>query len=104
MPRKRTVTAERTTTVTERVTATETFGDTLPPFAPGWAGVPALSAQDWREQRAGQVERCMDFLWLWAGSSPPGAPAPESLLRDAVTILRAGPAATPLELCLGRSI
>lgn len=103
MPRRRTVTAERTTTVTERVTATETTGDVLA-VAPGWDTRSVLTPHDWREQRAGQVDRCLDFLSLWAVSSDAPAEPPGSLVRDAVTILRAGPSATPLELTLGRSI
>jgi len=106
MPRNRKgrFTAERTTTVTERVTI-ETHHDTslepLPHFAgPSWDG--HTMRNRYREQRATQVGRCADFLALWDASAEPGATVPDRLIAEAAIILRAGPGATPLELTLGR--
>jgi hypothetical protein len=97
--------------VTERITVeADTLTDRLGPLeplelAPGWEPRrEAVTGPSLRAQRAGQVERCLDFLTLWAVSSPPGAPVPPRLIGDATIILRAGPGATPLELELGRSV
>ena len=96
MPRK--LTLERT--VTER--ATLEHDDTTPiAWAPGWDQVPT-ERHLYLAQRAGQVERCADFLALWDASAAPGTEVPERLIAEAAIILRAGPGASPLELCLGR--
>ena len=128
MPRKR-LTLERT----ERVTIEE-HEDTAPlAWAPGWDGTPPgafhRTGSFYRAQRAGQVERCEDFLALWSASvrprvgwdvnggyssaawpptvDPDGGynnPGPERLIAEAAIILRAGPNATPSELYLGRTV
>ena len=97
MPRKR-VTIERT----ERAIIEEDDGlAPLPHFAgPSWDS--HTTGHRIREQRHGQVERCADFLTLWAASADPGAMVPDRLSAEAAIILRAGPGATPLELTLGR--
>ena len=104
MPRDRKgrFTAERTTTtVTERLTIERHHDDTQPiAWAPGWDH--NSPRRYYRDQRAGQVERCADFLALWAASAAPGTPTPDRLITEAAIILRAGPGATPLELTLGR--
>ena len=108
MPRDRKgrFTAERTTTtVTERVTIDH--DDTQPiNWAPGWGDdvrvMPDFRAGAARRQRAAQVERCADFLALWAASAQPSADPPDRLIAEAAIILRAGPGASPLELTLGR--
>lgn len=123
MPRKRTLTARRTTT--EEVTITEEHDNTLPGarFAPGWLDV--LPDEVALEQRRQQAFRCLDLLWLHAASMAPDAdldaainaakaadrfdvfadllPEPEALKEASVTVLRAGPGATPLELEHGRT-
>jgi len=101
-------TAERTqttTTVTERVTIdhddTLTDLSPLPWFAgPSWDTPTAGHAR--REHLTGQVANCLDHLETWAESAPPGTQPPDVLIREATVILRAGPAATPLELTRGR--
>jgi hypothetical protein len=107
MSRKR-LTVERTERVTLEHDDTAPIihhdaGDTAPlAWAPGWdARHPAAF---YREQRAGQVERCADFLALWDVSAAPGTPVPDRLIAEAAIILRAGPNATPLELYLGRTV
>ena len=78
-------TAERTTEtttqrVTERITVEEAdtltdglaYDDVLVP-ARGWdpnTGYTGISARELREQRDGQIERDLRFLWLWAESNP----------------------------------
>lgn len=100
--RQRTITAKRTTT--EELTVTETHDDTTPAaFAPGWDALPGMTRSQYLGQRREQVGRCLNLLELWDASAEPGAEPPESLVRDAVTILRAGPGATPMEQLLGRS-
>ena len=102
MPRDRKgrFTAERTTTtITERVTIHH--DDTQPiTWAPGWDQ--RTSRHNYLAQRATQVAQCVDHLATWAESAPPGTQPPEVLIREATVILRAGPAATPLELTRGR--
>ena len=81
----------------------DTLGDLtpLPHFAgPSWDG--HTPGQVHREQRATQVAICLDHLETWAASAPMDAEPPEVLIREATVILRAGPAATPLELTRGR--
>jgi hypothetical protein len=103
-----------TTRVTERITAE--YDDTLYPLptatvattgvlgvAPGWDDGPT-DRHLYLAQRAGQVDRCLDFLTVWAVSAAPGAPVPPRLIGDATVILRAGPGATVSELELGRTV
>jgi len=83
----------------------DTLGDLtpLPPAAPGWDnwyGWHDSSAL--RKMRTRQVERCVDHLATWDASAAADADVPEVLIREATVILRAGPAATPLELTRGR--
>jgi hypothetical protein len=106
-PRTGRFTAERTTTtITERVTIHH--DDTQPiSWAPGWDNISAYRVthqvgRSYREQRAGQVANCLDHLLTWDESAPFDAEVPEVLIREATVILRAGPAATPLELTRGR--
>jgi len=91
MPKR--VTIERERAVIEE--------DTTPiAWAPGWNhGAPR---EHYRAQRATQVERCADFLALWAASADLDADVPDRLIAEAAIILRAGPGASPLELTLGR--
>jgi len=125
MPRKRTVTARKTTTVTEEITATETV-DTMPvsvcyddpdiPWVTGWGEGPDLLAQRhaYLQQREEQWRRCLEFWWdtvrsaemtaAQTGSWDSFAHQLPDLMRSAKVILRAGPGATPAELYLGRSI
>lgn len=117
-------TAERTTTVTtavteqvtERITVEnygtiDTWADgTIPgPIhrAPGWDADLLAERHAWREQRARQVWRAAEIVV--AAADPFLGPAPlrpldRGTLQQVVNILRAGPAATPLELTTGRSI
>ena len=82
-----------------------TLGDLapLPPAAPGWDNWYGWhDSSTLRKMRARQVERCVDHLATWDASAPIDAEPPEVLIREATVILRAGPAATPLELTRGR--
>jgi hypothetical protein len=113
-------TAERTTKttreVTERITvedddtitstavmAYDGAGAVLAP-ALGWDPGPITPRHDYLAQRRTQQQQALGLLVMWDASSPPGEPVPGWLIRQAVTILRAGPGATPLELTMGRSI
>ena len=81
----------------------DTLGDLtpLPHFAgPSW-NVPVTGGAR-KAHLDGQVGRCVDHLAAWAESAAPGTQPPEVLIREATVILRAGPAATPLELTRGR--
>ena len=98
--RQRTITAKRTTT--EEVTVTETHDEPVA-VAPCWDALPGMTRSEYLGQRREQVGRCLNLLELWDASAGPDAEPPESLVRDAVTILRAGPSATPMEQMLGRS-
>lgn len=123
-------TAERTTTttrtVTERVTI-EASDNTTAPVAPvpGWAAVSDATGSSWERHREDQLMQCLDLLRIAAMSSsqdkaespvqaaidagdlPAAAAAvqfPPSLRRqEAVTVLLAGPDASPMERALGRS-
>ena len=92
-------------------------------FAPGWQYCDPSPAE--AAQRQQQLFRCLDLLWLHAASTAPdpaldaainaaktqdrfGAfaellPEPEALKQASVTVLRAGPGATPLEAEHGRT-
>ena len=70
--------------------------DDLVRFAPGWQFCdPGHVSPEQREQ---QLIRCLDLLWLHAVSGSEDVP-----IGEAVTVLRAGPGATPLELEHGRT-
>lgn len=102
-------TAERTTEttltqrVTDRVTVEQADTEVLE-TAPGWDSGPIHGRSLYLAQRRTQRDQALGLLALWDSSTPAGEPVPEWLVRQAVTILRAGPGATPLELTMGRSI
>ena len=115
-------TAERTTeeTRTRRVTERVTFADDdtigipavawdgLPvdatlELAPGWDPGPVHPPSGYWAQRKTQQDQALTLLAVWDASAPEGERVPGWLIRQAVTILRAGPHASPLELTLGRS-
>ena len=115
------VTASRTTrtTRTEEVEVTErvTFGDAdtlvpLPltepvPWAQGWDPGPIQPHGLHLAQRRTQAGEALGLLVKVVQSLPPEELTPEvraRWVRQAVTVLRAGPNATPLELTMGRSI
>jgi len=112
-------TAERTTeeTHTKRVTERVTFEDAdtltgLPVvdelrWAEGWDPGPIHPRSMHLAQRRTQAGEALGLLVKVAQSLPPEELTPAvraRWVRQAVTILRAGPNATPLELTMGRSI
>jgi hypothetical protein len=110
-PRKRRSVTVRKTTTQEVTLAEETHDDTMPILAPalepltpapGWNA--PLRGRLYRAQRATQLQRCVEFLAIWAVSAQPGTPPPDRLIGDATVILRAGPNATMSELTLGRTV
>ena len=124
MPRKRTTTAKRTTTITEEITqetvdipwATGCYDDPDIHWATGWGEGPDLLAQRhaYLQQREQQWRRCLQFWWdavvsaemtfAQTGSWDSFRHQLPDLMRSAKVILRAGPGATPAELTLGRSV
>src|SRR5262245_39441632 len=81
----------------------DTLGDLapLPHFAgPSWDVTMPGHAR--RAHLDGQRDRCLEHLAAWDASAEPGAEPPAWLIREATVILRAGPAATLLELTRGR--